>query len=162
MKKNIVPPFLNKKFDAQTPATTNNEINEGVVEASSNEENCFFFENRIKIILQIYLVFHILLMYIYQFRFFRTQLTDDNLITRLLGLYSAITTKCEEPAHFYFQYSMKFQQVTYPFILILFYWVLKFEFAYIKDLKNSQVLHFFKIYLNLKIARVFCLRIQLN
>ena len=133
MKRNVLPPFLSQKLDANTtftvqqPPTVNN-----------NGYNVFL-ENAVKIFLLIYLAAHIILMYIYQFRFFQSYIHDDSLTIRLLGLYSAIITSCDKPAQFTFQYSMKFQQIGYPFVLIFFYWVLKFEFAYINKLKNSTV-----------------------
>ena len=171
MRQNILPSFLNKKFRATNITITvnnNNDINNQVLvtpntttitnhnesntvepnnvqptdeEISHDDEGVFLLENATKIFLLFYLALHILLMYLYQFRFFQSSFKTDNLIVRLLGLYSAITTQCDKPAHFYFDYSLKFQQIMFPFILIFFYWILKIDFAYIKHLttKDEQV-----------------------
>ena len=163
MRENILPPFLNQKFGTNTTIATQQQLNNQVLltpntttitnhnetvindQASlpANQDNkkndgCVLIENAIKIFLLFYLALHIIVLYIYQFNFFQSYLNKDSLTIRLLGLYAVITTQCDRPAHFDFNYAIKFEQITYPFILILFYWVIKFDFAYIKNLKDKN------------------------
>jgi fatty acid desaturase len=160
MRQNILPPFLNQKLGTNTTIVTqqpqiNNQVlvtpntttitnNNDQVSPPTNQQQpkaendgCVLIEKAIKIFLLFYLALHILLLYIYQFNFFQSYSDKNSLTIRLLGLYAAITTRCDQPANFSFN-QLKFQQITYPFILIIFYWILKFESAYIKNLKDEN------------------------
>ncbi len=151
MRSSILPSFINQKFPTNTTITTttvlpNTENVELDTQLNASQQltvekkadGCSKkLESVIKVFLLIYLAIHVLVMYLYQFHFFQSYLNDNNLITRLLGLYPAVIRRCDIPAHVNFQYNMKFQQITYPFILIFFYWILSFEFAYIKNMKND-------------------------
>lgn len=160
MRQNILPPFLNQKLGTNTTIVTQQpQINNQVLvtpntttitnnndqvspptkqhQPKAENDGCVLIEKAIKIFLLFYLALHILLLYIYQFNFFQSYSDKNSLTIRLLGLYAAITTRCDQPANFSFN-QLKFQQITYPFILIIFYWILKFESAYIKNLKDEN------------------------
>ena len=84
----------------------------------------------IKLFLIFYLAAHILVSYHYQFHFFQVYSPSESLISRILGFNKIIFTKCQQPAHFYFNEKFKWQQLVYPFALLSLYWFLTLEFSY--------------------------------
>ncbi len=93
----------------------------------------------VKFFLIFYLALHILICYLYQFLIFQQFIQPDSLYGRLFGLSKIIYTKCTQPAHLYFADDFKWQQITYPFVLLLLYWFLTIEFTYNQiDLDDSN------------------------
>jgi hypothetical protein len=95
-------------------------------------------ESVVKLLLLVYSALHILANYMYQFNLAQTYLPENTLLARLLGLNAVIYTKCEQPAHFYFSDSLKWQHIAYPFCLVALYWFLAFEMAYANGKGNSN------------------------
>ena len=94
----------------------------------------------IKIALIFYLPLHILVYFLYQLDFFQFYLTPDTLIARLMGFNQVLFTRCEQPGHFYFSSNVKWQQITYPFILFTLYWFLAVQFSH-----NRERTSFFEV-----------------
>ena len=91
----------------------------------------------IKLFLVFYLAAHILIYYMYQFRLFQIYAQDDSLTSRLMGFNKILFTKCEQPAHFFFNMDLKWQQLAYPFVLLSLYWFLTLELSYVSE-KSDQ------------------------
>ena len=91
----------------------------------------------IKIGLIFYLALHILCIYVYQLKLFQYALPANEMLARLLGLMNAFYTSCDQPAHFYLNPSVKWQQCVYPFILFMLYWFTAVEFSYLQMHKST-------------------------
>ncbi len=93
----------------------------------------------IKLFLVFYLAAHILLCYIYQLKLFQLYSPDTSLMSRLFGFNRIVYTECEQPAHFFINTNLKWQQLAYPFALFALYWFITVEFSYVheKDDKES-------------------------
>lgn len=84
----------------------------------------------LKIILILYTAVHILVCYLYQIYLFQYLIDSTSFYARLFGLNKIVYTKCTQPAHFYFASDLKWQQVIYPFILLMLYWMLAVQFSF--------------------------------
>jgi len=89
------------------------------------------FQVTIKVLLLFYSALHMLLIYVYQLKLFQYVLPSNELPARLLDLMNVFYTDCNQPAHFYLNPSVIWQQCVYPFILFLLYWFTAVEFSYV-------------------------------
>ncbi len=87
----------------------------------------------IKIFLIFYIALHLLTYYLYQLKLFQMYLPSDDLIARLMGISSIVYSKCEQPGHLYINNDIKWQQITLPFILFIFYWLIALEISYFRN-----------------------------
>jgi hypothetical protein len=89
------------------------------------------FQVTIKVLLLFYSTLHMLLIYVYQLKLFQYVLPSNELPARLLDLMNVFYTDCNQPAHFYLNPNVVWQQCVYPFILFLLYWFTAVEFSYV-------------------------------
>lgn len=92
----------------------------------------------IKLFLIFYLAAHILVSYHYQFHFFQVYSPSDSFVSRILGFNKIIYTKCEQPAHLYFNEDFEWQQLVYPLALLSLYWFLTLEFSYGSEKRDPE------------------------
>ena len=87
----------------------------------------------IKIFLIFYIALHLLTYYLYQLKLFQMYLPSDELIARLMGISIIVYSKCEQPGHLFINDDVKWQQITLPFILFIFYWLIALELSYFRN-----------------------------
>jgi len=88
------------------------------------------FQTIVKISLLVYSAFHMIVIYLYQLKLVREWLPPEHVVARLLSLNNIFYTKCEEPGNLFLNPEAKWQEITYPFILLVFYWFVAVELSY--------------------------------
>lgn len=91
------------------------------------------FDTFIKINLIFYLPFHLLVYFLYQLHLFQHYLSPDTFIARLVGFNQILYNECQRPAHLSFNPKLKWQQMTFPFVLFTLYWFLAVQFSYSRE-----------------------------
>lgn len=101
--------------------------------------------SKVQFFLKIFFIFysslHILTIYLYQINLFQELIEPQSFPARLVGLIQIVFTRCEQPAHFYLNSNLKWQQIAYPFAILGLYWFISLELSYgtekVKDKKEE-------------------------
>jgi hypothetical protein len=67
----------------------------------------------------------------------REWLPPEQILARLLSLNNIFYTKCEDPGNLFLNPEANWQEMTYPFILLVFYWFVAVELAYSNETTNN-------------------------
>ena len=94
-----------------------------------NTLNSKFLRNLKKIII-VYLALHLLISYVYQIHYLQVFLPPEDDLAKLLGLNQIVYTRCESPAHLFLNTSLRWQQYTNSFVLLVLYYYLSIEYSY--------------------------------
>ena len=74
----------------------------------------------------------------------REWLPPEHILARLLSLNNIFYSKCEEPGNLFLNPEANWQEITYPFILLIFYWFVAVELSYsnetIKNIKQVSLM----------------------
>jgi hypothetical protein len=95
------------------------------------------FQTIVKISLLVYSALHIIIIYLYQLKLVREWLPPEQILARLLSLNNIFYTKCEDPGNLFLNPEANWQEMTYPFILLVFYWFVAVELAYSNETTNN-------------------------